>query len=177
MAKALSYGKRSHDDQIYQSYTSARENETIGNNMDIRLKLIYHGVLPATSDFYLLHDSLVKKYPKIFAVAHIYHEKHKKPIIYNKNYKNIQKMIKNCQSKKDNHIAFGKLIGFLEGLNFNTMNRSKEVIGVRYTLNEKKFFGFWKSKKNTDMKKELSLLTKMRYVDERIKLEIDFELV
>ena len=36
----------------------------------------------------------------------------------------------------------------------------------------KKKIGFWKSKKNTDMKKELSLLKKMRKVDERIQLKI-----
>ena len=160
------------DHQIYQSYTSMREDVTIGNNMDIRLKLIYSGVLPATSDFYLLHDSLVEKYPKIFAKAYIYHEKRKKPIIYNKNYKNIQKMIKNCQSKKDNHIAFGKLIGYIEGMNFEKQDFSKEIIDVSYTLNEKKVFGFWKSKKNTDMKRELALLKKMRIVDDRIQLTI-----
>ena len=153
-----------------------REDVTIGSNMDIRLKLIYSGVLPATSDFYLLHDSLVKKYPKIFAKAYIYHEKRKKPIIYNKNYKNIQKMIKNCQSKKDNHIAFGKLIGYTEGMNLKTQDLSNEVIDVNYTLNEKKVFGFWKSKKNTDMKKELALLKKMRNVDHRIQLTISFVL-
>ena len=161
------------DVQLYQSYTSARDDATTGNNMNIRLKLIYFGVLPATSDFYLLHDSLVKKYPKIFAKAHIYHEKHKKPIIYNENYKNIQKMIKNCQSKKDNHIAFGKLIGYTEGINSETQDYSKEVIGVSYTLNGKGFFGFAKSMKNTDMKKELLLLKKMRNVDNKIELKID----
>jgi len=31
------------DGRIYQSYTSMREDVTIGNNMDIRLKLIYSG--------------------------------------------------------------------------------------------------------------------------------------
>jgi len=71
-------------------------------------------------------------------------------------------MIKNCQSKKDNHIAFGKLIGYTEGMNLKTQDLSNEVIDVNYTLNEKKVFGFWKSKKNTDMKKELALLKKMR---------------
>ena len=161
------------DVQLYQSYTSAREDATTGNNMNIRLQLIYFGVLPATSDFYLLHDSLVKKYPDVFAKAYIFHEKGRKPVLYNKNYKNIQKMIKNCQSKKDNHKAFGKLIGYTEAKKSQEQNYSKQEIGVSYMLNGKQFFGFSKLGKNTDMKKELLLLNKMRNVDNKIELKID----
>lgn len=160
------------DVQLYQSYNSAREDATTGKNMDIRLKLIYYGVLPATSDFYLLHDRLVKKYPDVFAKANIFHEKGRKPVLYNKNYKNIQKLIKKCQSKKKKFIAFGKLIGYTEGINDEKMDRSKEVIHVSYKLHGNDFFGFAKLGKNTDIKKELLLLKNMKNVNNEITLHI-----
>lgn len=82
-------------------------------------------------------------------------------------------MIKSCQSKKDNHIAFGKSIGYLEGMNLKKQDLSKKVICVNYTLHGKDFFSFYKSKTNTDMKKELILLQNMWKVNDEIDLKID----
>jgi hypothetical protein len=54
-------------------------------------------------------------------------------------------------------------------------NTDKKFIDVSYALNDNTFFGYWKMQKNTDMKKELQLLEKMKKIDRNIKLEIVFE--
>jgi len=51
----------------------------------------------------------------------------------------------------------------------------QKVITVDYTLNNKTFFSYWKMQKNTDMKKELQLLEKMKKIDSNIQLDIAFE--
>jgi hypothetical protein len=50
----------------------------------------------------------------------------------------------------------------------------QKVIAVNYTLHNKTFFSYWKMQKNTDMRKELQLLEKMKKIDNDIKLEIVF---
>jgi hypothetical protein len=154
--------------------------------MNIRFKLILAGVLPAMdapSFFgnYNKHTKckekyieFAKKHSDIMATDYVIHEHHKTFVLYNKKF---QKLIDDCKAYKRNEKAFGKLLGYTELLNLKYMHykTDRKLIDVSYTLNNKTFFGYWKMQKNTNMKKELQLLEKMKKINNNIKLEIVFE--
>ena len=68
------------------------------------------------------------------------------------------------------------LLGYTELLNLYNIYKDRDfkIIGVHYSLHNKVFFGYWKMKKNSDMKKELVLLDKMKKIDNNIELSISF---
>jgi hypothetical protein len=138
--------------------------------MNIRLELIIAGILPATSDFSNQYPNLIKKYPDILSTDIIIHETQKTEILYNKKY---QKLVNKCKSDNNNHIQFGKLLGYTEQLDLHKLD-VKEVIRIDYLLNNNSFLEYWKLKNHTDMKKELKLLNEMKKVNKNIKLEIDY---
>lgn len=143
--------------------------------MNIRFKLILAGVLPAmTEDYEEQYLEFAKKHSDIIATDHVIHEYRKTLVLYNKKF---QKLVDNCKEYKRNEKAYGKLLGYTEPLNLLYMykNTDKKLIDIGYTLNNNTFFGYWKMQKNTDMKKELQLLEKMKKIDNNIKLEIVFE--
>jgi len=142
--------------------------------MHIRFKLILAGVLPAmTEDYEEQYIDFAKKHSDIIATDYVIHEHRKTFVLYNKKF---QKLVDNCKEYKRNEKAYGKLLGYTELLNLRHMyNKThQKVIVVNYTLHNKTFFGYWKMQKNTDMKKELQLLEKMKKIDNNIKLEILF---
>ena len=108
------------------------------------------------------------------ATDYVIHEHYETFVLYNKKF---QKLIDNCKKDKRNEKAFGKLLGYTEPLNLLYIynNTDKKFIDVSYTLNNNIFFGYQKMQKNTDMKKELQLLEKIKKIDSNIKLEIVFE--
>jgi hypothetical protein len=151
---------------------------------DIRLKLILAGVLPAV-DAELDADhkhikskqeyiEFAKKHSNIMATDYVIHEHRQTFVLYNKKF---QKLVDNCKADKRNEKAFGKLLGYTEPLNLMHMyyKTDKKLIDVCYTLHNECFFGYWKMQKNTDMRKELQLLEKMRKIDNNCRLEIVFE--
>ena len=138
--------------------------------MNIRLELIIAGILPATSDFSNQYPNLIKKYPDILSTDIIIHETEKREILYNKKY---QKLVNKCKSDNNNHIQFGKLLGYTEQLDLHKLD-VKEVIRIDYLLNNNEIIAYWKLKNHTDMKKELKLLNEMKKVNKNIKLEIDY---
>ncbi len=154
--------------------------------MNIRFKLILAGILPATSAPSFFGDynehikckeefiEFAKQHSDIMATDYVIHEHRETFVLYNKKF---QKLVDNCKINKRNEKAFGKLLGYIEPLNLLYMyyNTDKKLIDVSYTLNDNTFFGYWKMQKNTDMKKELQLLEKMKKIDRNIKLEIVFE--
>lgn len=154
--------------------------------MNIRFKLILAGVLPATSAPSIFADynkhtkckeefiEFAKKHSDIMATDYVIHGYYKTLVLYNKKF---QKLVDNCKEYKHNEKAFGKLLGYTEPLNllYVYKNTDKKLIDIGYTLNNNTFFGYWKMRKNTDMKKELQLLEKMKKIDNNIKLEIVFE--
>jgi hypothetical protein len=81
------------------------------------------------------------------ATDYVIHEHRETFVLYNKKF---QKLVDNCKEYKRNEKAFGKLLGYIEPLN---------LLYMYY---------------NTDMKKELQLLEKMKKIDSNIKLEIVF---
>jgi hypothetical protein len=142
--------------------------------MNIRFKLILAGVLPAmTEDYEEQYIDFAKKHSDIMATDYVIHEYRKTLVLYNKKFK---KLVDNCKEYKNNEKAYGKLLGYTELLNLRHMNNKtyQKVIAVHYTLNNKAFFGYWKMQKNTDMKKELQLLEKMKKIDSNIQLDIVF---
>ena len=142
--------------------------------MNIRFKLILEGVLPAmTEDYEEQYIDFAKKHSDIMATDYVIHEYSKILVLYNKKF---QKLVDNCKEYKNNEKAYGKLLGYTELLNLRHMyNKTyQKIILVNYTLNNNTFFGYWKMQKNTDMKKELQLLEKMKKIDSNIKLEIVF---
>ena len=143
--------------------------------MNIRFKLILAGVLPAmTEDYEEQYLEFAKKHSNIMATDYVIHEYRKTLVLYNKKFK---KLVDNCKAYKRNEKAYGKLLGYTEPLNLLYMhkNTDQKVIAIEYTLNNKTFFGYWKMQKNTDMRKELQLLEKMKKIDNNIKLNISFE--
>jgi len=142
--------------------------------MNIRLELIIAGILPATSDFSNQYPNLIKKYPDILSTDIIIHETEKTEILYNKKY---QKLVNKCKSDNNNHIQFGKLLGYTEQLDLyklHMVDKVKKVIVIEYLLNNFNIIGYWKLKNHTDMKKELKLLNEMKKINKNIKLEIDY---
>jgi len=142
--------------------------------MNIRFKLILAGVLPAmTEDYEEQYIDFAKKHSDIMATDYVIHEHHKTLVLYNKKF---QKLVDNCKEYKRNEKAYGKLLGYTELLNLKHMfnKTNQKIIGVSYTLNNKTFFSYWKMRKNTNMKKELQLLEKMKKIDSNIKLNIVF---
>jgi len=142
--------------------------------MNIRFKLILAGVLPAmTEDYEEQYLEFAKKHSDIIATDYVIHEHRKTFVLYNKKF---QKLVDNCKEYKRNEKAYGKLLGYTELLNLKHMynKTNQKVIAVDYTLHNKIFFSYWKMQKNTDMKKELQLLEKMKKIDNDIKLDIVF---
>jgi hypothetical protein len=145
--------------------------------VNIRLLLIIEGILPATSDFSDQYCSLLTKYPKILDIATIFHEYRETLILYNKKYKIL---VDKCKKKSDNQIEFGKLLGYTEQIDLRKEANKPfglyydKCIGINFVLNNEIFLGYWKFEKNTDMKKELKLLNKMRTIDNKINLEISY---
>ncbi len=142
--------------------------------MNIRFKLILAGVLPAmTEDYEEQYIDFAKKHSDIIATDYVIHEHRKTFVLYNKKF---QKLVDNCKGYKHNEKPYEKLLGYTELLNLRHMyNKTyQKVIAVNYTLHNKTFFSYWKMQKNTDMRKELQLLEKMKKIDNNIKLEIVF---
>ena len=126
-----------------------------------------------TEDYEEQYIDFAKKHSDIMATDYVIHEYRKTLVLYNKKFK---KLVDNCKEYKNNEKAYGKLLGYTELLNLRHMNNKtyQKVIAVHYTLNNKAFFGYWKMQKNTDMKKELQLLEKMKKIDSNIQLDIVF---
>jgi hypothetical protein len=146
----------------------------MNDKMNIRFKLILAGVLPAmTEDYEEEYLEFAKKHSNIMATDYVIHEYRKTLVLYNKKF---QKLVDNCKAYKRNEKAYGKLLGYTELLNLYNVfkNTDFKIIGVHYSLHNKVFFGYWKMKKNTDMKKELVLLDKMKKIDNNIELSISF---
>jgi hypothetical protein len=139
--------------------------------MYIRFKLI----LPAmTDDYEDQYITFAKKHSDIIATDYVIHEYRKTFVLYNKQY---QKLIDNCKGNKRNEKAFGKLLGYTEpmGLLYMFNNTDMKLIGISYYLDKDVFLTYYKMQKNTDMKKELRLLEKMKDIDWNIGLDIVFE--
>jgi hypothetical protein len=51
-------------------------------------------------------------------------------------------------------------------------NTDQKLINISYYLDKDVFLTYYKMQKNTDMKKELRLLAKMRDIDRNIRLDI-----
>ena len=86
-------------------------------------------------------------------------------------------MVNKCKSDNNNHIQFGKLLGYTEQLDLyklHMVDKVKKVIRIDYLLNNNSFLEYWKLKNHTNMKKELKLLNEMKKVNKNIKLEIDY---
>jgi hypothetical protein len=117
---------------------------------------------------------LLKKHSDIIATDYVIHEYRKTFVLYNKQY---QKLIDNCKGNKRNEKAFGKLLGYTEpmGLLYMFNNTDMKLIGISYYLDKDVFLTYYKMQKNTDMKKELRLLEKMKDIDWNIGLDIVFE--
>jgi hypothetical protein len=144
-------------------------------NMNIRFKLILEGILPAmTDDYEDQYITFAKKHSDIIATDYVIHEYRKTFVLYNKQY---QKLIDNCKGNKRNEKAFGKLLGYTEpmGLLYMFNNTDMKLIGISYYLDKDVFLTYYKMQKNTDMKKELRLLEKMKDIDWNIGLDIVFE--
>jgi hypothetical protein len=144
--------------------------------MNILLELIIEGILPATEDIPNKYIELIIKYPNILEITTIIHEKKEKKILYNKKY---QLLVNKCKLNNNNHITFGKLLGYTEQLDLlqeieNGFYEEKCIL-VKYSLNNKDFLSYWKLKEHTEIKKELELLQKMKIINNNIKLEIDYE--
>jgi hypothetical protein len=85
-------------------------------------------------------------------------------------------LVNKCKSD-NNHIQFGKLLGYTEQLDLyklHMVDKVKKVIRIDYLLNNNSFLEYWKLKNHTNMKKELKLLNEMKKVNKNIKLEIDY---
>ena len=54
-------------------------------------------------------------------------------------------------------------------------NTAQKLINISYYLDKDVFLTYYKMQKNTDMKKELRLLEKMKDIDWNIGLDIVFE--
>jgi hypothetical protein len=61
------------------------------------------------------------------------------------------------------------------GLLYMFNNTDMKLIGISYYLDKDVFLTYYKMQKNTDMKKELRLLEKMKDIDWNIGLDIVFE--
>ena len=81
--------------------TRTEQKKQILKNLEIRIKLIVAGVLPATSDAPLdcirecatkYHKSLVEKYPEVLKQDFVIHEKGPPhSVVYNKKFQNLNK--------------------------------------------------------------------------------------
>ena len=58
------------------------------------------------------------------------------------------------------------------GLLYMFNNTDMKLIGISYYLDKDVFLTYYKMQKNTDMKKELRLLAKMRDIDRNIRYNI-----
>lgn len=162
------------------------------NIKDTRIKLIIAGVLPGTSDFqdkdgkrwdsdaYEITHSKIKqkrlittwnnfmrKYPDTIAIDWNI----RNGVIYNKKYQHlVDDYHRMNNSREENHIEFGKLMGYYP-IDLSKLNYRKPVIVVRFIDgNEIEFLSYWKPK-NTTLTKEHLLLKKMKKIDPSIRLE------